>query len=123
MIRRRLHASRVTTSATASSEIAGEDDSSESDYAEEYGDVHGNQDGISQNNDTDSNISEHPSSQEVLGEMERILCIPEPCPTKVPTQRSPLKPLDLVSLNASAVRIQEVDNYLASTSKGPQTPL
>src|SRR6266487_1191643 len=32
-------------------------------------------------------------------------------------------PLDLVSLNASAVRKQEFDNYLASISRGLQTPL
>ena len=37
--------------------------------------------------------------------------------------RSPLEPLDLVSLNTSAIRKQEVDNSLASTSRGLQTLL
>ena len=131
-IRRRLLTSRVTVSATASPDATEEDDSSESDEdAEDDEGTHGSKDDIHQNDDKDGNIPELASSEEILGEMKRILGIQAPCAAEVPRQsspasaRSPLQPLnlDLVNLNASAVRKQEVDNYLASTSRGLQTLL
>jgi hypothetical protein len=105
-----LHASRVTTSTTASSETAGEDDSSESDEdAEDDKSVHSSQDDM--NDDMDGNISEHTTSQGILGEMERIFCIQEPCPAEVPTQRrrpasarSPLEPRQLEHLSCPQTR-------------------
>ena len=69
MIRRQLHASSAT-SATEGSETGGEEANSDSDEdMEDDEGIFERQENISQNDDTDSNISEHTSSQEILSDM------------------------------------------------------
>ena len=63
-----------------------EDDAEDAEDDAEDDEGVNSQDNASQNDDKENNISGLTSSQEILGEMERILCIVEPCPAEAPMQ-------------------------------------
>ena len=137
-IRRSLNTSSSTASTTTSSESTEVDNYSESEDDVEGENIHDSQQEIfDQNDDAESSGSTLTSSGEIFSEMQKALGIvevPDPAEaqrqlTGTPAPALALSPapspdvLSLIGLNASAVLKQEIDSFLASTSRGLQALL